>query len=53
MNQARKSAVRKIPYDSVEYTLIRSLCTQNMDDNITNSKSGKWPEFKKLLMKVN
>lgn len=53
MNQAKKSAVRDIPYESLDYSLIQSLCTQNMDDNVTNAKSGKWPEFKKLLMKVN
>lgn len=52
MNQARKSAVRAIPYESLDYSLVQTLCTQNVDDNVTNSKSGKWLDFKKLLMKV-
>lgn len=52
MNQARKSAVEKIPSDGVEFALVQSLCTQNPDENITNTKSGKWIEFKNVLMKV-
>lgn len=53
MNQARKSALRDIPYDSVDNAMVQSLCTQNIDENATDSKPGKWPEFKRLLMKVS
>lgn len=52
MNQAKRSAVRGLVYDSVEYSLVQSLCTQAVDDNVTNSKSGKWQEFRRLLIKV-
>lgn len=52
MNQAQKSAVRVIPLDSVEYSLVQSLCAQTIDQNVTNTKSGKWTEFRKVLMKV-
>lgn len=53
MNQARRSAVRNMPLDSVDYTLVENLCTQAPDGNATNPKSGTWLEFKKLLMKVS
>lgn len=52
MNQARKSSVRGLAYDSIDYSLVQSLCTQAVDDNVTNSKSGKWQMFKRILMKV-
>lgn len=52
MNQASKTAVRRIPEDSVEFALVQSLCAQNPEENITNTKSGKWMEFRSLLMKV-
>lgn len=53
MNQAKKSAVQIIPSDSVEYSLVQSLCGQRVEDNVTNTKSGKWSEFQNVLMKVN
>lgn len=53
MNQARKSAVKDIPLDSVEFALVQSLCVQDPEENVTNAKSGKWTEFRKLLMKVS
>lgn len=53
MNQARKSAIRDIPFDSVDYALVQSLCVQTVEANVTNTKSGKWAEFKKLLLKVS
>lgn len=52
MNQAKKSAVQIIPFDSVEYSLVQSLCGQRVEDNVTNTKSGKWNEFQNVLMKV-
>lgn len=52
MNQARKSAVEKIPYDSIDYALVQSLCVQNPEENVTNTQSGKWTDFQKLLIKV-
>lgn len=52
MNQARKSSVLKLPYDSVDYSLVQSLCTQNVDENLTTPKPGKWIDFKRTLMKV-
>lgn len=53
MNQAKKSSVRALAYDSLDYSLVQSICTQAVDDNVTNSKSGKWQQFRKLLMKVS
>lgn len=53
MNQAKKSAVEVIPYDSVEFSLVQSLCAQtSAEENDTNTKSGKWNEFRNVLMKV-
>lgn len=52
MNQARKSSVLKLPSDSVDYSLVKSLCTQNVDDNLTTVKPGKWVDFKRTLIKV-
>lgn len=52
MNQARKSAVDKIPFDSLEYGLVQSLCYQNPEDNGTNTEKGKWTEFREILLAV-
>lgn len=52
MNQAVKSVVQKIPTNSDEYPMIQSICTHAVDDNVTNSKAGKWGPFQKLLIKV-
>lgn len=53
MNQAKKSAVQGISVDSVEYSLVQSLCGQRIEENVTNTKSGRWSEFKNVLMKVS
>lgn len=53
MNQAKKSAVKEIPYYSIDYSLVQSLCTQSVDENITIPKPGKWPDFKRVLEKVS
>lgn len=53
MNQAKRSAVDTIPPDSVEYALVQSLCAQTIEQNITVTKSGKWSEFKNVIVKVN
>lgn len=52
MNQAVKSVVRSIPTNSDEYSMVQSLCTNAVDENVTNSKNGKWAEFQKLIKKV-
>lgn len=52
MNQAVKSVVRTIPTDHEDYSMIQSLCTHAVDENVTNSKAGKWAAFQKLLVKV-
>lgn len=53
LNQAKRSAVRNMPLDSSDYTMVENLCTQAPDGNATNPKSGTWQEFKPLLMKVS
>lgn len=54
MNQARKSAVIKLPSDSVDFSLVQSLCTQTPDTgNATTPKPGKWVDFKRVLTKVS
>lgn len=52
MNQAVKSVVQKIPTNSDEYPMIQSICTHAVDENVTNSKAGKWSQFQQLLIKV-
>ena len=52
MNQAKKSAVLRMPLDSKDYGMIESLCTQAPDGNATDPMSGKWKQFKRLLLKV-
>lgn len=53
MNQAKKSAVRSYPDDSLEFALVQSLCAQTIEEtNVTNLKSGRWSEFRNVLMKV-
>lgn len=53
MNQAVKSVVKNYSTDSDEYSMIQSICTHAVDENVTNSKAGKWAAFQKLLMLVS
>lgn len=53
MNQAVKSVVQTIPIYDDDYPMIQSLCTHAVDENVTNSKAGKWAAFQKLLIKVS
>lgn len=52
MNQAVKSVVGAMPTNSEEYSMVQSLCTTAVDENVTNSVAGKWQTFQKLLVKV-
>lgn len=52
MNLAKKSAVQVIPIDSVEYSLVQSLCGSGFNENYTNEKMGKWNEFQNVVLKV-
>lgn len=51
MNQAQESAARKIPWYSQEYAMLQSYCSHD-ENNATNEQTGKWPQFKRLLLKV-
>lgn len=52
MNQARSSSVQLLNRSSDEYSIVQSICTQAVDNEINSTKSGKWPAFKKILLKV-
>lgn len=52
MNQARKSSIAKFATDSVEYSMIESLCSRSSDVTVNSSKPGKWIHFRKLLLDV-
>lgn len=49
MNQARKSAVGQFLSDSIDASMVQSLCARNIADNATERKPGKWANFKKVL----
>ncbi len=52
MNQAVKSVVNRMPRDSDDYALVQSVCSQSVDENVTNSKAAKWESFQRLLVDV-
>lgn len=52
MNQAQSSSVKKLNKNSDDYSILQSICTQAVDNEINNTKSGKWPAFRKILLKV-
>lgn len=52
MNQAQNSSVQLLSKNSDEYSIVQSICTQAVDNEINNTKSGKWPAFRKMLLKV-
>lgn len=52
MNQAQESAARKIPWYSQEYGMLQSYCSHGEDNSTNNKQTGKWPQFKRLLLKV-
>lgn len=52
MNQAVKSVVKEIPIRSEEYSMVQSICTKAVDENVTKS-SGKWAAFQKVLIQVS
>lgn len=52
-NQAVKSVVRAMATNSEDYSMIQSLCTHAVDENVRNSEDGKWAAFQKLLVKVS
>lgn len=53
MNQAVKSVVDKTPNGSEEYSMVQSVCSRTIDENVTNAVPGKWSEYQKLLVKVS
>lgn len=54
MHQVKKSAMQKYPKDSVEYSVIRSMCRHDFYyyENDTNAKPATWTLFRKLLLEV-
>lgn len=53
MNQAIKSVVANYDVNSEEYSMNQSICTVAVDENVKNSKTGKWAEFQKVLVDVS
>lgn len=56
MNQVRKSAIQNISRDSAEFGAIKGLCRQGFyweNENETETQSGTWDLFRKMLLKVN
>lgn len=52
MNQAQKSDVLELKRPSEEYSVLQSICRNYVDENTTISVAGKWPVFRRVLMKV-
>lgn len=52
MNQAQNRSVQQLSRNSDEYSIVQSLCSRAVDNEINNTKSGKWPAFRKILLKV-
>lgn len=52
MNQAQSTSVQQLSRNSDEYSIVQSICAQAVDNEINNTKSGKWPAFRKILLKV-
>lgn len=53
MNRAQISGVRQIDENSDEYSMVHSLCTRNLNNNITLHESTKWRTFRKVLLQVS
>lgn len=53
MNQAKKSAVQNFSEDGEEYAVLQSICRNSVDDQVKNTAVGKWPAYKKVLLKVS
>lgn len=52
MNQAQKSAVKRINQTSVEYSALQSICGHTTDKNISNSVAATWDTYRKVLLNV-
>lgn len=53
MGQVRKSEMQKIPNDSIDYYIAKSICRQELnEENNTFAQKGTWPLFRKMLLKV-
>lgn len=52
MNQVQKSAVHDIPHGSEEYSVVRSICRNSVDEDIKNAAAGKWSVYRKVLLNV-
>lgn len=52
MNQAKKSAVKKIRYGSSEYSILSNYCWHTQEKDNSTIKTGKWREFHAFLLKV-
>ncbi|XP_037029673.1 pickpocket protein 28-like [Bradysia coprophila] len=53
MNQALKSVVANYAVDSDEFSMIQSICAVAVDEDVKNSKTGKWSDFQKVLIDVS
>lgn len=51
MNQAVKSVVKDLSVRSEDYSMVQSICTKAVDENVTKS-SGQWAAFQRVLIKV-
>lgn len=52
MNRAVKSVVTNLSTHSDDYAIVQNICYNAVDENVTNSKNGKWQEYQKVLIKV-
>lgn len=54
MNQVRKSAIQKIPKDSLEYSVAMGLCRMGRAtlQNETTSSTNEWELYQKMLLTV-
>lgn len=53
MNQAIKSVVATYAVDSEEFSMVQSICTVAVNQDVKNSKTGKWADFQKVLVDVS
>lgn len=51
-NQAQKSEVKDLPHGDEEYAVLQSICRNTVNTHVKNSVTGKWQDYRKVLLKV-
>lgn len=52
MNRVQRAEISKMPVNSDEYKVAKTICRQTMDEDVKNSVTAQWSFFRNVLINV-